>query len=291
MQSAVTAILGSTGLLGQALIKEWSRRRARCVGLARQHADITVDATDTNGLLAALNRIRPDCIVNAAAIVSLEECERDPCAAYRVNAMLAAHLAQYCRESGAKLCHISTDHYYTGDKRRLHTEEDPVLLLNEYARTKYAGERFALTHPESLAVRTNIVGFRGWPNCPTFVEWAIAALKSGVPVTLYDDFFTSSIDVAHFAGALFDLLQKNISGLVNVAARECCSKMEFILQLAVRLGLDTAQCIPGSVKTHTGAVRAESLGLDVLHAEFLLGYQLPDIHAVINALAKEYNEL
>ncbi len=61
---------------------------------------------------------------------------------------------------------ISTDHYFCGQGDLKHDESAPVTLLNEYARTKYAGEAFALTNPEACVIRTNVVGFRGWEVRP-----------------------------------------------------------------------------------------------------------------------------
>ena len=282
------AVLGSTGLLGQAVMRSAARRGLRATGIARHRAPVSVDATNAADLCRALDSIAPDVVINAAADVNLAGCERDPGAAYLVNAGVAATLADYCGVNGIWLCHVSTDHYFTGDADRLHAEHEPVRLLNEYARTKYAGEALALTCATSLVVRTNIVGFRGWRAQPTFVEWAIAALKSGDAITLFDDFYTSSIDVPAFSEALFDLLERGATGVLNVAGRTASSKAQFVVALARRLELPAAQCRIGSVRTLDGARRAESLGLDVTLAERALGYALPDAASVIQSLAEQY---
>ena len=76
--------------------------------------------------------------------------------------------------------YVSTDHYWQGDGRLLHAEDAPIQLVNEYARSKHAGERFALSGSgPSLALRTNIVGVRGWKGRPTFAEWAVGAIRRG----------------------------------------------------------------------------------------------------------------
>lgn len=284
-------IIGATGLLGQALNVAAVERGVQPVGVARRGSDYSGDATDPVGLRRILDQVRPPLIINAAAQVNLDACEKDRGSAYLINAGIVASLADYCQESGARLCQISTDHYFSGDGGALHDEKCPVLLLNEYARTKFAGESFALSNPNGLVVRTNIVGYRGWPNQPTFVEWAIGELKSQRPMTLFDDFYTSSIDVKSFSNALFDLLENDVAGLFNLAARNSFSKLGFVSLLAERLGLSTANCRPGSVRSLAGIRRAESLGLDVSYAESILGYALPDTAAVINCLGTEYEEM
>ena len=259
-------------------------------GLARHGAGHEIDATDPSALCGRLDAVRPDLVINAAAQTSLDACERDPGAAYVVNAGIVATLAEYCRTRRVGLVQISTDHYFTGDGGRLHDEACPVRLLNQYARSKYAGEAFAATCPGSLVVRTNLVGFRGWPGRPTFVEWALAALEAGDDMTLFDDFHTSSLDVESFSHALLDLVGRGASGLFNLAAREAASKSAFVLALARSLGLSADRCRIGSIKALAGAPRAESLGLDVARAEAALGRVLPDTAAVIAALARSYKE-
>lgn len=288
--STSLVILGATGMLGQALCREGRKREVRVTGIARSGSDQNVDASDASALHAALDAASPNVIVNAAAQTDLAACEQDPGQAYVVNARLPALLADYCTARRIKLVQVSTDHYFTGDGDRLHDENAPVTLLNEYARTKYAGEAFAALCPDSLILRTNLVGFRGWTGKPTFVEWAIAALREQKPVTLFTDFHTSSIDVDHFASALFSLLERDACGLMNVAARTPASKQEFVLKLARRFGIDSGYCHSGSVRQIAGPRRAESLALDVRRAESVLGTSLPDTDAVIDALAHTYEE-
>lgn len=284
-------VLGVSGMLGQALAREAGRRGAQLVGVARSGAQCLVDATDQRALYAVLDEVRPQVVINAAAETSLESCERNPGAAYSINARLPAFLAEYCHVWKIKLVQISTDHYFTGDANQLHDESASVRLLNEYARTKFAGEAFAVTCPRSLVLRTNLVGFRGWEGRPTFAEWAIDALTQSQPVTLFDDFFTSSIDVGRFAEVVFQLLEVDADGLLNVGARTPVSKWEFVLKLARRLSLDAGHCRKGSVRTLQGPLRAESLGLDVRKAESVIGTRLPEIDEVIDALAVRYMEL
>ena len=284
-------ILGATGLLGQALKREAARRNVPATGVARTNAERTLDVTDGAALSRLLEETRPTVIVNAAAMTALDACERSPGDAYLINARLAALLARHCATHGCRLLQVSTDHYFSGDGQRLHREDATVSLLNEYARTKYAGESFALSNSDSLVVRTNVVGFRRWEGRPTFVEWAIAALRKQDSMTLFDDFYTSSLDVESLASALLDLVDRQARGLLNVAARECSSKRDFILGLARRLNLSTANCRVGSVRKLAGPARAESLGLDVTAAEGVLGYALPGAETVLDRLVQQNEEI
>ena len=283
-------VIGATGLLGQALRSEAEKRGYRINGLARTGADINLDIQDTQALLDALDQLQPKYIINAAALINLEECEREPALAHAMNALAVKNMADYCQKQGVKLIQVSTDHYFTGDGSAIHDEVAKTSLLNNYAKSKYEGELFAQTLENSLILRTNIVGFRGWSGRPTFVEWAIDALSKGSPITLFNDFYTSSIHVKAFSVALFDLLEKNASGLLNLGARDVASKADFLLKLAHELEFPVNHCSLCSVHSMGGVARADSLGLDVSKAEAILGYALPKTDEVIAELAREYRE-
>ena len=284
-----TIILGCSGLLGQALQREAAHRGQRWIGVSRR-AGLSLDLANEQQVETVLDSLGGRTIINAAALASIDACERQPALAYAINARLPAVLAEYCGRRGVKWVQISTDHYFIGTSNERHDEASPVTLVNEYARTKFAAEAHAATCPEALTVRTNIVGFRGWPGQPTFVEWAIGALRSGADVTTYADVWSSSIDVDNFAVALFDLIARNATGLLNVAARDSVSKSEFILALAQALDLDSSRCRIGSIAAQAGVRRANALGLNVERAEHLLRRPLPDTRGVVQALSRAYRE-
>jgi len=286
-------ILGASGMLGQALIAECRRRGLEAIGSARRahpSVDLQLDCLDDLALTRAIAQIRPGVVINAAALVNLTACETDPGAAYRINARLPAMLAGLSAEHGFHLVQISTDHFFAGEGAALHDETAPVQLFNEYARGKYAGEAFALTAPGAWVLRTNLVGFRGDAAQPTFVEWALDSLSRRQPMTLFSDYYISSIGVRLLAGLLLDALPQRPAGLYNFAAGEVFSKRDFVAALARAFGLDSGGCVEGSVTALAGARRAESLGLDVRRAEALLGRRMPGLSDTIASLLTEYEE-
>jgi len=283
-------VIGSTGMLGQALMLEMKRRGIDVIGIARSGADISCDIVDDRTLSNIILSIKPQIIINSAAMVSLAKCEEKPDYTYLVNARPASILTEIARKSGIYFVQISTDHYYTGDCNIKHTEEHPIRLINEYSRTKYAAERFALTNPNALVIRTNIVGFRNKIETSTFVEWAIQNIENKSPMTLFDDYFISSINVTQFSSALLDIIEKKTTGVLNVASREVFSKKTFICALAKKMAYSLNNIKIGSVFDAGDASRAESIGLDVGKAEDILGYELPTLDEVITSIVEEYED-
>ena len=275
-------------MLGQELTKYLSSLGNDVIGIARKNADYNFDISDDKNLLECFENEKPDTIINTIAIVNLNNCEVNKCKAYLVNSRPVGIISDYCRENGIYFVQISTDHYYVGDNDKKHSETDEIHLLNEYARTKYLAESLTLTNPNALVIRTNIVGFRGWGN-DTFVEWALKSLKSNDTINVFEDYYTSSIDVNNFSRILWDLIINKPSGIFNLASSEVSSKKDFIFSLADSFNLSTSNCNPTKINNDEFK-RATSLGLSTEKIEDYLGYKLPTLKEVTDSLKKCYED-
>lgn len=280
-------LLGATGMLGKALYRTAKSRNHSVTGVARSGTDISVDIRNERELRELIIDQNPEILINTVAITNLDYCERNPQEAYLINTHPLSFITELANEQGIYLIQISTDHFYLGNGSKLHDENSPVTLVNEYARTKYLAECLTRTYKKSLIVRTNIVGFRGIKENPTFIEWCIDMLINKKPAILFNDFYTSSIDVGTFSEILFDIADREITGLLNISSRDVSSKKSFIEALAEELDLDTSHTTSGSVRKLHGVRRAESLGLDVTKAESILDYRMPGLHDVIEKIVTE----
>lgn len=284
-------LIGSSGMLGQAIHLIFKKNGIDIVTVARTSSEYKIDLlNDTDALLEIVRIEKPEIVINSAAIVSLEDCEENPEKSYMLNGRIPGLLASVCSEIESYFVQISTDHYYKDDCRVLHDETSPILLLNEYARTKYIGEKMALINKNTLVVRTNIVGFRNKTGSPTFVEWIFQMLERNESINGFDDFYTSSIDVYHFANILLELIEKRVTGIINIASKDVLSKYEFIKKIACEISKE--QLVNRSLLTKNGNVkRANSLGLDTTRLESIITKNyVPNSDEVINLLIKKYRE-
>lgn len=275
-------------MLGQELTSYFSSLGNDVIGVARKNADYNFDILDDNKLFECFEIENPDLIINTIAIVNLNNCEMDKERAYLVNSRPAGIISEYCFENNIYFVQISTDHYYTGDDDKKHSEEDKIYLLNEYARTKYLAESLALTNPHALVIRTNIVGFRGWEN-DTFVEWALNSLKSNESINVFEDYYTSSIDIYNFSRILGDFIKDKPSGVYNLSSSEVFSKKDFIFSLAETFNLSHDNCSPTKINNDE-LKRATSLGLSTEKIEDYLGYKLPTLKEVVTSLKTKYED-
>lgn len=285
-------ILGGTGLLGQALVKECRYRNYKNIAVAREKADVCFDITDDEALENLIKNSNPDVVINTVAIVNHKFCNENPREAYLVNSRPNSILANLSKIYNFKFVYISTDGYFCGDKDLKHCEDNcNIKLLNEYARTKFCGEIFSLTDKNTLVVRTNIVGFRHKKNSQTFVEWVVDCLRNNKDMTLFEDYYISSISVSQFSKILFDILAFNPTGIFNIASSEVFSKKDFIENLAIEFGYSLKNARIGKLSEFFSVQRADSLGLDVTKVECLLKYKLPTLKEVIIQLKKEFESV
>ena len=163
---------------------------------------VLLELTDEEALARALDRLRPEAVVHAAAIGRADHCQERPDEAERVNARLPGALARLCRESGLRLVALSTDLVLAGD-RAFAREDAAPGPLNVYGRTKLAGEEAVLAaFPEAAVARVALVAGRGHGPRGTSTESVAWALREGRAVRLFTDEHRTPVDAESLADAL-----------------------------------------------------------------------------------------
>jgi dTDP-4-dehydrorhamnose reductase len=130
-------VLGAGGQVGRELCRREWPVDYRLAAFDRADVDITREES----IAAAMQRERPDLVINAAAYTAVDRAESEPDAAWAANCTGAGYLAAACREAAIPLVHISTDYVFDGSKASPYREDDPVNPLGVYGRSKEAGDR------------------------------------------------------------------------------------------------------------------------------------------------------
>jgi len=143
-------ILGAGGLTGRYLVREAKRRGMEVTGLSRADLDITLP----DAARGALAKFKPDWVINAASLTSLELCEEDPARSRKINTAAPAEWAKECGKAGVRFVHLGTDYIFDGKKNEPYLPADPASPLSRYGSDKAEGEKQVLrAHPEALIVR------------------------------------------------------------------------------------------------------------------------------------------
>ncbi len=266
------AVIGSRGQLGADLT---STLGAGLIHLDRP--DFDVQNADT--VAARISSLRPDVIINCAAMTNVDLCEDEPGLAYRINAAGANHVARAAADVGAYLIQISTDYVFGGDTSRVdpYTESDTPLPINAYGQSKFAGERFVgATCQRYCVVRTaglfGYAGARGKGG--NFVETILARATAGESLRVVDDQRTSPTSTRALATLFPALIAKQPTGVLHLAASDSASWHEFAQEIVKQAGLDV---LVAPISSSESPRRAKRPHMSALRSERLAEIGLPGL--------------
>lgn len=97
--------------------------------------------SDLEGLCTTVATFKPDVIINAAAYTAVDKAESEPALAELINTKAPQLLAQEALKINALLVHYSTDYVFDGDGSAFWTENETPAPINEYGKSKLAGEQ------------------------------------------------------------------------------------------------------------------------------------------------------
>jgi dTDP-4-dehydrorhamnose reductase len=147
-------ILGGSGQLGLCLAEYCQNHSIPFTALDRSALDITLASQPH----AVIQQIQPSAVINACAYTYVDEAETSSHAAFQVNQMGPHNLAKACEDLSIPLIHVSTDYVFDGLASSPYAPNHSTNPINEYGRSKLAGELEIQKHCKSyFIVRTSSV--------------------------------------------------------------------------------------------------------------------------------------
>lgn len=262
------AVIGAKGMLGREL----------CRILGKDHDILAwdideIDITRRSETLEALGAERPDLIVNSAVFVDLEGCEADPDRAWLINAVGAQNLALATQRLNSVLVYISTDYIFDGLSKTDYDEVSQPNPLNQYGRSKLAGERLSLQLcPRTYVVRTAWL-FGHAPN--NYVARVLKAADRDGIVPMPVDQLESPTYTGHLATAIGHLIDTGAFGIYNVTGLGACTRAEFARYVLAQTGRTEAVEEVEPVAVRRTARRPARAVLDCRLFQLVTGHKLP----------------
>lgn len=224
-------ILGASGLLGKALMREWTEDEI--VGLGSRDVDIR----DVDKVREVVEKTRPEWIVLAAAYTNVDECETHPDLAFSVNCDGAVNVAKAAKRRGSKLLFLSSDYVFDGKKTSPYETEDTRNPQSVYGRSKWEAEiRLLKALPECCIARTSWLFGTGGKCFPDTILKLAASRPVLDVVNDQRGCPTYSVDLAR---AIIKLCRNHASGIVHATNSGDCSWFEFACEIVKRAGLAT----------------------------------------------------
>jgi dTDP-4-dehydrorhamnose reductase len=258
-------IFGASGLLGKALLSEWSGDTV--TGLTSHAADIR----DAKRVQDVVQESNPEWVVLAAAYTDVDGCEGNPDLAFAVNRDGAVNVAVAAKKVGARLVFLSSDYVFDGKKTTPYEIEDARNPQSVYGRTKAEAEiRLLALMPECCIARTSWLFGIGGKCFPDTILKLAASRPALDVVNDQRGCPTYSVDLAR---AIVRLCRKDASGIVHVTNAGDCTWFEFARDIISGAGLATvvrpvssqqmARPAPRPSYSVLSATRLRALGIEM----------------------------
>jgi dTDP-4-dehydrorhamnose reductase len=224
------AILGGRGMLGTDLAKKCGQE-----GFAVKVFDLPeFDINNSQQLKEAVGSAK--IIVNCAAYTNVDGAESETKLAHQVNAEAVGRLGSFVKEAGAWLLHVSTDFVFDGHLDRPYVETDHPNPINEYGRSKLAGEQ--------------LLSKSGCRHCIMRVEWTygqagqnfvtklIQRAKTGKTLNMVDDQTGSPTATTEVAMVICKLMRIRPEGVFHFASSGYVSRYGMAEFIFDKLSID-----------------------------------------------------
>ena len=279
-------ITGSNGLLGQKLVKTFSSDH-QTTGIDLQIKSFIPEENftyqnlsifQTENLAGFIYTLNPEVVINTAAYTDVDGCEDNKELAWETNVEGVKNLADLCRIMNAKLVQLSTDYIFDG-KNGPYSEEDIPNPVGYYGLTKLESEKEIFERKiDFLIVRTNVLYGKGEKSRPNFVLWLIQKLSNKEKVEIVTDQYNNPTLADNLASAIKEAIEKNISGILNIAGSEYLSRYDLAMKVAKKFGFDQNLISPAlTSELKQKAPRPYKGGLKIDKATKLLKTELLDI--------------
>lgn len=174
-----------------------------------------MDVRDRSAIAAVADEFQPDMIVHLAAMTNVDECEKQPDAAYHTNTIGTQNVALVCQALDIPMVYVSTISVFDGIKQYPYTEFDDPNPQSFYSHSKYQGEKIV----QSLLPRYYIVRagwmFGGGKEDKKFVAKIIELAQSRDSLNVVDDKFGSPVYTVDFATAIKTLMTTGQFGVYH----------------------------------------------------------------------------
>jgi len=226
-------ITGVTGLLGNQLAKTLINDHS-VIGMSKSNISpicktINVDITDATETYNAITKENPDIVIHCAALSNVDECERNPQEAYKINALGTRNIALSCQRFDAKLLYISTDYVFTNPVPIMggFSEFDQTNPCNIYAKSKLAGENYVKELLNKFwIVRPSWLFGIGKAN---FVTQILSTIQDGKPYKAATDMISSPTSVFELSEAISELIKTDLFGTYHISNSGFTSRYDIAL--------------------------------------------------------------
>ena len=242
-------VIGGTSLLGYKLLSNtndfeiYASYNKNLINLKNVET-LKIDITNIKNCKKILN-LKPDIIINTAAITNVDYCEKFERNAFDVNVTGTKNIAEIAEKLGSKLIHISTDAVFSGDKK-FYVEEDKPNPISVYGKTKLESEKIVSKVNDSVILRPSVLfGWVPFEYVKTIDEsrktmnfglWVIDQLYKNNKMSIVNDQINTPTLADNLAENIIEIIKNDLTGIFHLSGLSCISRLDFSKKIAKTFG-------------------------------------------------------
>lgn len=291
-------VTGSNGLLGQKLTELLiTDQSIKLVATARGKSVLSVspgefhalDISDLEEVKRVVSAIKPDVIINTAAMTQVDQCETDREACWNANVTAVENLIKACAENHIHLVHVSTDFIFDGSHGPLDETEAPNPV-NYYGESKLAAEQAIQKSSIDWSIlRTVLVyGITQDMSRSNIVLWVKNSLEQGKTIQVVNDQWRTPTLAEDLAMGCYLAAKKKAKGIYHISGKDFLTPFDIAIQTAEYFKLDKSLIkATDSTQFTQPAKRPAKTGFIIDKARKDLGYEPHSFREGIEVLAKQ----
>jgi len=194
------------------------------VGLDLPEIDITLPES----CRAAIDGLRPDVVINAAAFTRVDDCETRRDLAMSVNGNGAGNLAAAAAAVDALFIQYGTDYIFDGRKAEGYVEDDAPGPKSVYGKSKLLGEELTRRNsPRHMILR---ISWLFGANGPNFIRTIVEAARKGNSPRVVNDQRGSPTYAKDVAAQTLKMIEAGCRGTYHVTNIGDCSWYDLAVQ-------------------------------------------------------------
>jgi len=200
-------VTGANGQLGKTIHELYSKNEIGLgfVFVSKEQLDIT----KKEQLEKYFKTHTFDYCINCAAYTNVEQAEKTPDIAFKVNAEAVKDLAEICKENNVILIHISTDYVFDGEKQEPYTVFDEPNPINEYGKSKLLGEQYVQNILDNyFIIRTSWLYSKKYGN--NFYRIILKKVKTEKTLLVTDKQKGCPTNVINLSNYIIKLIKNNV---------------------------------------------------------------------------------
>lgn len=239
-------ILGSSGLTGTILVSLLNEYKIFTTYHSKKYHkdDIYLDILSYKSLKNSFELAVPDIVINLTGIYkNLEFCEQNKKLVMNMNCNSLKTISELANKFNSFLVTVSTDQVFDGVKGN-YKECDKTCPINHYGKSKAEGEKVVQNIAKKYCIiRTSMLWGKN-NSRKTFSEFILDEIKDKNELKLIQDQITSPTYLQNFCEMFYEVVKKEVFGIIHLSGPEKLSRYEFGRKLLEFSGLDKEKIIP-----------------------------------------------